>query len=267
MPSPAATRTIHLIGIGAGSPEFLTQQAIAAINEVDVFLAADKGAAKDDLVGVRTMILDRFVRPGRSPRFVTVPDPARGPDAARGDTAYEKGVRDWHAERARRYAQVIAGLPSDATVGFLVWGDPAFYDSTIRVVEAIGELMPVRVSVVPGISAFQALAAAHGVVLHDVGRPVHVTTGRRLVGEVEAAHQAGIDLGTVVVMLDGHLACRELVHTAPDLVLRWGAYVGMPQQQLRAGRLADIIDEVVALRAALRAEHGWVMDVYALSDR
>ena len=35
-------------------------------------------------------------------------------------------------------------------------------------------------------------------------------------------------------------------------------------QELRAGRLADVIDEIVQLRADLREEHGWVMDVYAL---
>jgi precorrin-6A synthase len=66
-------------------------------------------------------------------------------------------------------------------------------------------------------------------------------------------------------MLDGALACRALVDVAPDLVIRWGAYVGMPQQELRSGRLADVVDDLVALRASLRERHGWIMDVYTLS--
>lgn len=260
-----ATRRVQVIGIGAGSPEFVTAQAATALNSVDVFLVADKGETKDELIAVRRGICDRFIDADRDYAFVTVQDPTRGPDAARGTAAYEQGVRDWHAARADAYAATIAALPADAVVGFLVWGDPAFYDSTIRVVEAIGERMPLSVSVIPGITAFQALAAAHGVVLHAVGEPVHVTTGRRLVGEFDAAVAAGIDLGSIVVMLDGHLACRELVSRAPDLMLHWGAYLGLPQQELRAGRLAEVIDEVIAVRAGLRQEHGWVMDVYALT--
>ena len=64
---------------------------------------------------------------------------------------------------------------------------------------------------------------------------------------------------------DGHLACQALVERAPDLVIHWGAYLGLPQQTLRSGRLADVIDDLIALRAELRAEHGWIMDVYLLS--
>ena len=256
-----APRQVKVIGIGAGSPGHLTQEAIAALRGVDVFLVADKGAAKDELVSVRRAICAQFIdgTEGEDYRFVTVTDPVRGPDAERDDTAYRSGVADWHAARADRYADVIADLPDDAVVGFLVWGDPAFYDSTIRVVDAIGERLPIDPHVVPGISAFQALAAAHGIVLHAVGQPVHITTGRRLAAEWSPA------LGSVVVMLDGHLACQALVERAPDLVIHWGAYLGLPQQTLRSGRLADVIDDLIALRAELRAEHGWIMDVYLLS--
>lgn len=252
-------RRIHVIGIGAGSPEHVTAEAAAALREVDVFLVADKGEAKTELVGLRRSICERFIPEGRDYRFVMVPDPKRGPDAERDRAAYEQGVADWHRARVDAYVEVIETLEPEAVVGFLVWGDPAFYDSTIRVVDQIAERMPVATRVVPGISAFQALAAAHGIVLHEVGRPVHVTTGRRLVAEWSPS------LGTVVVMLDGGLACRGLAKRAPDLVIHWGAYVGMPQQVLRRGRLADVIDELVGLRARLREEHGWVMDVYALS--
>ena len=256
-----APRQVKVIGIGAGSPGHLTQEAIAALRSVDVLLVADKGAAKDELVSVRRALCAQFIdgTEGEDYRFVTVTDPVRGPDAERDDTAYRSGVADWHAARADRYADVIADLPDDAVVGFLVWGDPAFYDSTIRVVDAIGERLPIDMHVVPGISAFQALAAAHGIVLHAVGQPVHITTGRRLAAEWSPA------LGSVVVMLDGHLACQALVERAPDLVIHWGAYLGLPQQTLRSGRLADVIDDLIALRAELRAEHGWIMDVYLLS--
>lgn len=258
-PGGGAQRTVWIIGIGAGNPDHVTQQAIAAMNAVDVFLVADKGETKDELVALRRSVCDRFIDPAHPYDLVPVPDPERAADGQRGTTAYEGVVADWHAARVDTYARIIDGLPAEVVVGFLVWGDPAFYDSTIRIVDALGARMSLDVRVVPGISAFQALAAAHGVVLHAIGRPVHITTGRRLAAEWRA------DLGTVVVMLDGGLACRDLVSVAPDLVIRWGAYVGMPQQELRSGRLADVVDELVELRAELRERHGWIMDVYTLS--
>ena len=43
------TRTVYVIGIGAGNPEHLTLQAVAAMNRVDVFFTIDKGEATADL--------------------------------------------------------------------------------------------------------------------------------------------------------------------------------------------------------------------------
>ena len=53
--------------------------------------------------------------------------------ATRAD--YETAVADWHEARAAAYEQVLRDHDGDA--GFLVWGDPAFYDSTLRVLEKV----------------------------------------------------------------------------------------------------------------------------------
>ena len=42
-----------VIGIGSGSPDHLTGEARRAMNDVDVFLVADKGPAKRDLAELR----------------------------------------------------------------------------------------------------------------------------------------------------------------------------------------------------------------------
>lgn len=252
-----SARRVHVIGIGAGDPQHLTMQAVAAMQEVDVFLVADKGGAARDLLAAREALCRTHLEEG-SYRVVAVVDPERGADAPRRGAAYTRGVEDWHDARARAWREQLATLPEGAVAGFLVWGDPAFYDSTLRVLHHVAQTLPLDLRVTPGITAFQALAAAHGTVLHGIGEPVHVTTGRRLLQEWTP------DLGPTVVMLDGHLTCRELVDRAPDLSLHWGACLGLPQQELRAGRLAELVDEVAAVRAALREQHGWVMDVYAL---
>jgi precorrin-6A synthase len=125
------TRRINVIGIGAGDPDYVTAQAVAALNDTQVFFAPDKGAAKDDLVALRREVCQRFIRePGY--RFVELPDPKRAKD---GD--YGQAVADWHAARADTWAQaILAELPDGGVGGFLAWGDPSLYDSTLRILDS-----------------------------------------------------------------------------------------------------------------------------------
>jgi precorrin-6A synthase len=140
-----------------------------------------------------------------------------------------------------------------------VWGDPAFYDSTIRVVESITDLgVDLELSVIPGISSIQLLAARHKIILNRVGQPIHVTTGRRLLAEYSPA------LGDVVVMLDGDLTCAALAGRFADLMIYWGAQLGLDDEALVSGRLSEVIDDIRTRRAAIRTARGWVMDTYLL---
>jgi precorrin-6A synthase len=248
-----------VIGIGSGDPDHLTREAVAALNEVDVFMVADKGAAKKDLVRLRQEICRTLIIHDHY-RFVEVPDPERGPDRKRDDVDYRAGVAAWHEARAQRYAEIINAEVGDGdTIGFLVWGDPAFYDSTIRIVQSIADRgVDLDLTVIPGISSIQLLAARHKIILNRIGQPIHVTTGRRLLDEYSPA------LGDVVVMLDGELACGELVARFGGLTIYWGAQLGLPDEALISGRLREVIDEIKAKRAAVRETRGWVMDTYLL---
>lgn len=250
---------VLVVGIGSGDPAHLTGEAVAALNRVDVFLVADKGVTKADLTALRTDLCRAVIRHDRY-RVVEVVDPERGRDAERGSAAYAQGVRDWHQARAERYAEVIRSEIGDSgTVGFLVWGDPAFYDSTIRIVESVAEAgVPLTMTVLPGISSVQLLAARHRLVLNGVAGSIHLTTGRRLVEEYSPA------LGDVVVMLDGILTCARLLDRHPELQIFWGAQLGLADEALVAGRLADVLNEIRAVRLRLRASRGWVMDTYLL---
>ena len=173
---------------------------------------------------------------------------------------YQSGVAAWHEARARRYAEIIATEVDDGgTIGLLVWGDPAIYDSTIRIVDLIkNHAVDLDLAVIPGISSIQLLAARHKIILNRVGKPIHITTGRRLLDEYSPA------LGDVVVMLDGDLACSELLDQFGDLTIYWGAQLGLPDESLIAGQLSEVIKEIRAKRAAIRELRGWVMDTYLL---
>ena len=69
-------KKVFVIGIGAGNPDYVTVQAINALNEVDVFFVIDKGKEKEDLVRLRKEICDRFIE-NKSYRTVVAPDPPR----------------------------------------------------------------------------------------------------------------------------------------------------------------------------------------------
>jgi precorrin-6A synthase len=250
-------RRVLVIGIGAGDPDHLTVQAIKALNRVDVFFVVDKGADAHDLTRLREEICDRFIeRPGY--RIVQVPDPPRDRTAA----AYRAAVDDWRRRRAELWGRLLAEeLDDGGCGGFLVWGDPSLYDSTLDVLDRIlaeGGL-ELEVEVVPGISSVQALAAGHRIALNRVGGPVHITTGRRL------ADGFPDHSDDVVVMLDAACAFEGL--TDQDLDIYWGAYVGSDDELLVSGRLADVAAEIKATRQAARERKGWIMDTYLLRRR
>jgi precorrin-6A synthase len=242
------SRRIHVIGIGAGDPDYLTVQAIAALNDTQVFFAMDKGETKSDLLSMRRAICARFIRePGY--RFVELPDPPRAADAD-----YRRAVSDWHTARARMWASAIADeLGPDDAGAFLAWGDPSLYDSTLRILDAVAAEVDIDYDVVPGITAVQALTARHRIPLNDVGEPVLITTGRRL-------REHGLS-GSAVVMLDAD--CSFQVCPA-DTSIWWGAYLGTADELLVAGTVGEVGARIQALRADARARHGWIMDTYLL---
>ncbi|MTD13058.1 precorrin-6A synthase (deacetylating) [Nakamurella sp. YIM 132087] len=243
---------VLLVGVGAGDPEQLTLQAIRAIERADVFLVIGKDGAAAELETARRDLLSAH-RPEPA-RVVVVPDPARDRDPQ----DYRQAVLDWHAARAGRLAAAMEGEPDGTVAAILVWGDPALYDSTIRVVGDVAATHPVlRWSVIPAVSSVSALAAAHRTVLNSIGGAVHITTGRRL-----RQGWPGADIDSVVVMLDPDLACAAL--DPAGLEIFWGANLGTPGEVLAAGPLADTLPEIRRLRDGVRADRGWVMDVYLL---
>ncbi|MGB7162675.1 MAG: SAM-dependent methyltransferase, partial [Mycobacterium sp.] len=169
---------------------------------------------------------------------------------------YEGAVAGWHDARAAAYADVLR--TRGGTAAFLVLGDPSLYDSTIRVVGKVKELgVPVEFDVLPGISAPQLLAARHRIVLHEVGRPVHITTGRRL----QEAVAAGQD--NIVAMLNPPPHRLDLTGLH-DWAVWWGANLGAAGERLAAGRLGDVVEQIADARAKAHAEAGWVMDLFLL---
>lgn len=238
---------LSLIGIGTGNPDHLTLQAIRAINGADIILVPRKGEGKSDLAELRRAILAEVLR-NPNTRVVEFDLPVR--DEAIAD--YVARVEDWHDRIAEVWRLAIGQAQ---TVALLVWGDPSLYDSTLRIAARLVPAESVRV--IAGITSIHALTAAHGIALNEIGAPFVVTTGRRLRTE---GFPQGVD--TAVIMLDGECSFQAI--DPAGITIFWGGYVGMKEEIILSGPLAEVGPQIIKTRAQARAAHGWIMDIYLL---
>jgi precorrin-6A synthase len=237
---------LTLIGIGTGSLDHVTLAGIDAMRGVDLVLIPRKGTGKDDLADLRRILLATHAP---DTPVVEFDMPVRDET---GD--YTQRVDDWHDRIAAVWRQAVP--PGTRHVGLLVWGDPSLYDSTLRIAARLTPRPACRV--IPGITALQALTAAHAIPLNTVNGPVVITTGRQLRdgGWPETAQR-------VAVMLDGECSFQTLDPTGVQIW--WGAFLGMDNQMLVAGALGEVAGDIVQRRANARADHGWIMDTYLLA--
>jgi precorrin-6A synthase len=244
---------LTLVGIGTGNPDHVTRQGVLALNAADLILVPRKGAGKADLAELRLQLCAALVT-NPATQVVGFDMPVRDAD----DPDYPAAVNRWHDAIAEVwFATIRSHRPAGGRVALLVWGDPSLYDSTLRIAERLALQLPLKVSVVPGITALQALTAAHAIALNDINAPVTITTGRQL-----RDHGWPPSADTVAVMLDGACAFQ---HLPPEgITIWWGAYLDMPQQLCIAGPLAEVGGQIQAARQAARAAHGWIMDTYLM---
>jgi precorrin-6A synthase len=168
-------------------------------------------------------------------------------------------VDDLNRDKQALFERLISQEMTDGECGaFLVWGDPTLYDSTIRIIEIIANSgrHQLDYEVIPGISSIQALAAKHKTTLNRIGQSIEITTGRKLA----EGFPDGAD--SVVVMLDAEDSYKRFADQ--DIDIYWGAYVGMPDEILVAGKLADVAGDIERMRADARRANGWIMDSYLM---
>ncbi|MBS9477424.1 precorrin-6A synthase (deacetylating) [Ancylobacter radicis] len=262
-------RRLLVIGIGMGEADHLTFAAARALAQIDLFLLLDKGEAAHPLVARREALIARFAKPGHrlfrapSPRRQRPPLPGAAlPHLETSPAAYRASVADWHGERAQLLAAAIAGeLGPEETGAILVWGDPMLYDSTLRVLAAAGALLRdgghegFTLAVEPGLSALQLLCAAHAIPLNGVGEPVLLTTGRQVAEQTP-------DAPAFAVMLDDGSGLAALAARGWPGELFWAANLGTADEVRIAGPLDAVAGPIREARARVKAQAGWVMDVW-----
>jgi precorrin-2/cobalt-factor-2 C20-methyltransferase len=137
----------YVVGVGPGAPDLVTLRAASVIRSVDVVLAPRSSASESSLaLGVVRDLLEE----GRQ---------------AICEHTYPMN-RDQEATRAcwERAAQTVADhLAAGRSVAHITIGDPLIYSTSFYLLEALGHAVADdRIHIIPGISAFQAVASRFG---------------------------------------------------------------------------------------------------------
>ncbi|PQJ97087.1 precorrin-6A synthase (deacetylating) [Chromatium okenii] len=250
-------KTLYLIGMGPGSPEYLTMQAINALKQVNVFFMLEKeGRGKAELLEMRQTILTHYLG-NTGYRVVMATSPARAKTVD-----YQNDVQVWHDEKRALFAQLVADELTDGQIGaFLLWGDPSLYDQTVSLIadltaHSAGQL---EFTIIPGITSIQVLTAKHKIPLNRVGESITITTGRH----VETCDPT--EINNAVVMLDYNASFQRF--TGQNMDVYWGGYLGCADEVLMAGAIDEVRDDLLRIKSQVRDEKGWLMDIYLLRRR
>ena len=137
---------LYGVGVGPGDPELLTRKAERVLSQVDVVFCAAGANSEASVAGA---VVD------------TVP----GAAGKRRDLVFTMARA--HADRVACWQAnarlVAAELSQGRSCAFATIGDPFLYSTFMPLSREVRALVPgVEIAVVPGIAAFQALAAAAG---------------------------------------------------------------------------------------------------------
>jgi precorrin-2/cobalt-factor-2 C20-methyltransferase len=214
---PAVPGRLVGVGVGPGDPDLLTLRAAAALRRADRVMAPSTAV---DAVGRAEAIVRQAVRGVVVERVPFAMAPSRR-------------ARDRSVEQAA--AAVAARLDAGEEVAWVTLGDPLVYSTFSAVAAAVGRRRPAtQVAAVPGVMAFQALAARTGTVVADERDRLTVVTA--LDGEDLDADLG--DPGSTVVVYKGGRRLPELAEAARRVGRVKGAVagelLGMPGERVGA---------------------------------
>jgi precorrin-2/cobalt-factor-2 C20-methyltransferase len=231
------TRVLFGVGVGPGDPELVTVMATRVLRDADVVVVpvTDTGEEGRAERIVRANV-NRDVR-----RLVFAMSDESGRDQA------------WEAAGAAVAAAYDEGA---ITVAFATIGDPNVYSTFTYLAATVRAIRPdIDVRTVPGITAMQALAATSGTVLVE-GREslalLPMTAGLDVLRDALAAHDCVVAYKGGRMLPEVLAAVRD-AGRLDDCV--YGAAVGLPDEDVRAGGDVDAVEQAPYLSTLLVTAH------------
>ena len=189
---------LYGIGVGPGDPELLTLKAANILGRVDVILAASSTRNDDSLA------LD-IARPHLAPGVRVI---RLGFPMSRDENTLQSA---W-VENARL---VLRELEEGHDAAFLTLGDPLLYSTFAYLLRTLRRLAPEQpVTIVPGITSFQAAAAATETVLAESAQNLLILPGIREAGDLRRSLE-GADNAVILKAYTNFSAIREELRTLP----------------------------------------------------
>ena len=211
-----APGTLYGIGIGPGDPDWITVKGAALLAQCRHVVVPK---ASDTADSTALAIIKKHLNPDARIHETVFPMV----------TQKEALEARWQAAAAR----VAELLSAGDDVCFPTLGDPFLYSTYVYLIRALKQINPeVKISTIPGVNAFSAVAAATAFTVGEGKQPVTIIPSADDMGELEAALDRP---GTVVIMkigrrLDTVLNLLEVKNVLDTSV--FAAHVGMPDEHV-----------------------------------
>lgn len=191
--------TLYGVGVGPGDPELVTLKAVKILSHVAVVFAA---ASTKNTYSLAVEIVSPHLKQGVPVAYLGFPMTRDKKVLA---AAWEKNGR-----------RVIETLKNGKDAAFITLGDPLIYSTFGYILEAVRKAHPeIPIKIIPGITSYQAGAAATGRILVEGEESFSVTTG---IGGGKSLRQV-IDHTDNVVMLKVYRNYKEIFNTLNELDL------------------------------------------------
>jgi precorrin-2/cobalt-factor-2 C20-methyltransferase len=209
------------VGVGPGDPGLVTRRAVEVLHQADRVVAPTTSAAAV----------------GRAEAIVR--DAAPGVVVERVSFVMEVATEARQAALDAAVDRIVEHLDAGERVAFVTIGDPSIYSTFGSLADAVRRLRPaVPVEVVPGIMAFQDLAARAGTALVD-GTEHLVLVPAHAPADGAALAAAAADPRAAVVVYKGGAQVARLAATLADHDRLDGALLG-ELLGLPGGRVAPL---------------------------
>ena len=195
--------TLFGIGVGPGDPDLITLKAAKVLKQVDVVFAA---ASTENGYSLAEEIASTHLKEGMPLVRLGFP---MSRDTEKLRTAWEENAR-----------MVVCALRKGKDAAFVTIGDPMTYSTFGYIMRTIREKYPdVPIEIIPGITSYQAAAAAAGEILAEAEESFTIISGAMGAKKLKEV----IDHTDRVVMLKVYREYKEIMDVLDQLDLIKGS--------------------------------------------